>query len=121
MRVPADISEVGWYRHGPVPGEAGSAVLAAHVDKASEGPGIFFDLDRLVVGDLIEVTFSDASRQTFAVASAESVAKDRLDVDSLFASDGAAVVRLVTCGGAFNHTEGSYVDNVVITAAEVEP
>lgn len=34
MDVPNNVTEVGWYEFGPKPGQAGSAVLAAHVDLA---------------------------------------------------------------------------------------
>lgn len=120
MEVPDDIAEVGWYRHGPVPGAAGSSVLAAHVDMAGAGPGAFYDLDLLAAGDVFEVSFADGSGRTFEVVSTFRIPKEQLDVDELFASDGEAVVRLVTCGGAFNETERSYHDNVVVTATEVE-
>src|SRR6185369_4384139 len=32
MAVPTNYTDVGWYREGVVPGEAGSAVIDGHVD-----------------------------------------------------------------------------------------
>ena len=48
MEVPDNVDEVGWYRFGPSPGQPGSSVLAAHVDLYREGPGVFYNLDRLM-------------------------------------------------------------------------
>lgn len=120
MEVPDNVSEVGWYRHGPAPGAEGSAVLAAHVDMRGQGPGVFFDLDRLGVGDTFAVEFADGAIREFEVTESDRVPKSDLDVESLFMSSGDPVVRLVTCGGAFNDTIRSYADNVVVTGQELD-
>ena len=121
MEVPENVDEVGWYRYGPAPGWPGSAVLAAHVDMAGEGPGAFFDLDRLVTGDQINVDFDDGTTSTFVVSQAERVPKGELDFDSVFSPVGQPLLRLVTCGGSFNRTTRSYDDNIVITAYPLRP
>lgn len=116
MEVPENVNEVGWYRHGPSPGLSGSAVLAAHVDMFGEGPGVFFHLDRLRSGDRIDVTLDNGTVVTFIVTTTERVAKATLDINSIFASEGQPLLRLVTCGGGFNRTIRGYEDNVVVTA-----
>ena len=121
MEVPEDVDEVGWYRYGSAPGWPGSAVLAAHVDMAGEGPGAFFHLDRLRVGDRISVDFDDGTTSTFIVSHAERVPKDKLNFDSVFAPVGEPLLRLVTCGGTFNRTIRSYDDNLVVTAQPLRP
>jgi LPXTG-site transpeptidase (sortase) family protein len=113
MEIPATAAQVGWYRFGPRPGEDGSAVLAGHVDMAGQGPGAFFHLDRLVAGDEVEVHLSDGTVQRFAVVETVRVPKDQLNVEAIFSRHGGPRLTLVTCGGAFNHTERSYDDNVV--------
>jgi LPXTG-site transpeptidase (sortase) family protein len=120
LEVIDDVENVGWYRYGPVPGEPGSAVLAAHVDTAADGPGVFFDLGRLAVGDRVEVELEDGSTATFVVDGVERHAKADLPVDTLFSREGEARLTLITCGGEFDSTRRSYSDNVVVTAAAVE-
>jgi hypothetical protein len=44
-------------------------------------------------------------------------AKEELPVDQLFAREGAPVLTLVTCGGAFDRAEQRYLDNTVVSAA----
>jgi sortase (surface protein transpeptidase) len=116
MEVPDNIDEVGWYRFGPVPGGSGSAVLAAHVDLAGEGPGVFYYLDRLGNGDEIEIAMTDGSSLRFLVTDTKRVPKVNLDLDSLFDPEGDPLLRLVTCGGAFDRATRSYQDNIVVTA-----
>lgn len=120
MEVVDDPSTVGWYQWGPSPGDAGSSVLAAHVDLAGYGPGVFFDLDQLTEGDEVSIGFDDGTTDTFVVVDGRRVDKTELAIDEIFRRDGPPVVRLVTCGGAFNRTERRYADNVVVTLSPVE-
>ena len=116
MDVPANVSEVGWYRFGPKPGEPGSAVLAAHVDLEGYGPGVFFDLAVLEPGDRIEIVYADDSERTFEVEARATYLKDELPLDVIFSREGPPALTLVTCGGDFNSRISSYDSNVVVYA-----
>lgn len=116
MTVPEDVREVGWYRHGPVPGRDGSAVLAGHVDSRTQGRGVFFELGRVDVGDEVRVTDVDGTATTWVVTGRQAIDKAELPVDEVFRRDGAPRLVLVTCGGDFDAGERSYRSNVVVTA-----
>jgi len=116
MEVPENVTEVGWYRFGPAPGEDGSAVLAAHVDLAGSGPGVFYDLDTLQVGDRLSVVYADGSETGFRVIARTTYDKTRLPLDVIFSREGPAVLTLITCGGAFNRSIKRYDSNVVVYA-----
>lgn len=119
MSVPESIDQVAWYQFGPSPGQPGSAVLAAHVDMAREGPGLFYDIDRLGRGSEVTVWFSDGSQQRFQVEANERYPKAELDLAAVFARDGRPTLTLITCGGGFNRTLRSYQDNVVVSLVPV--
>jgi sortase (surface protein transpeptidase) len=121
MDVPENVTDVAWYRFGPSPGESGSAVLAAHVDLAGQGPGVFFELGTLTPGDRIHVAYDDESERTFRVVARTTYEKDDLPLDVLFAEEGPPVLTLVTCGGAFSRADRRYDSNVVVYAVPVEP
>ncbi|MDJ0664844.1 MAG: class F sortase [Acidimicrobiia bacterium] len=116
MDVPDNVTEVGWYRFGPKPGEAGSAVLAAHVDLASSGPGVFYDLQTLEEGDRMSVLYEDGSETQFRVVARVTYEKDELPLDVIFSREGPSVLTLITCGGAFNSNISRYDSNVVVYA-----
>lgn len=119
MDVPDNITDVGWYKFGPSPGEPGSSVLAAHVDLAGPGRGVFFDLDELVEGDQLGVSFSDGSSERFVVVARATYSKDELPLDVIFSQEGDPVLTLITCGGSFSRSERSYDSNVVVYAVPV--
>jgi sortase (surface protein transpeptidase) len=120
MEVPEDVRTAGWYRFGPLPGARGSAMLIGHVDSRVQGPGIFFGLSRLDLGERIGVQDSSGSTQSFVVVARRSFAKDELPQD-LFARDGPPRLTLVTCGGGFDEDTRSYSHNVIVYAVPEEP
>ncbi len=120
MDVPDNVTEAGWYKHGPSPGEAGSAVLAAHVDLRGPGRGLFYDLDELEVDDEVVVGYSDGESRRFRVLARSTYLKSELPLDVIFSREGDPVLTLITCGGGFSASEGSYDSNVVVYAVPVE-
>lgn len=113
MEIPPE-SEVGWYRNSPSPGDAGSSVLAGHI--AFDGrPGAFRNLADTEVGALVDVTLLDGTVRSFRVTAVQQFAKDALP-DELFRTDGLPILTLITCGGTFQRSLGSYDSNIVVTA-----
>jgi sortase (surface protein transpeptidase) len=121
MEVP-EAGLAGWYRPGPRPGAAGPAVIAAHVDH-DNGPDVFHRLHELRVGDGIAVTDVKDIPHRFVVVGMEQTPKDALPVERIWSDDDDAVLRLITCGGKFDHGSGHYRDNIVVyaEAADEDP
>jgi LPXTG-site transpeptidase (sortase) family protein len=116
MEIPA-ADEVGWYRHGPVPGEPGSAVLAAHISWNGRD-GVFRHLTRAEPGQRFTVAFADDRLSEYEVVAVRQYPKDELP-DEIFVTTGEPQVVLITCGGSFNRALDSYDDNVVVYAVPV--
>ncbi|TNC20057.1 class F sortase [Amycolatopsis alkalitolerans] len=107
--------QAAWYRLSPVPGDIGPAVILGHVD-GNHKPGIFYRLKDLNPGDQIQVTRSDGKELTFVVDHKVQVLKDRFPADAVYGNTDKPQLRLITCGGVFDHAEHSYVDNIVVYA-----
>ncbi len=115
LDVPPDARTLVWYRHGPSPGERGSAVIAGHLNWRGV-TGLFADVANTPVGAVVTVAYDDGSQRSFTVTTVELVPKPAVAVNGVFARDGARVLRLVTCGGEFDDDVNSYRSNVVVTA-----
>ncbi|WP_052665320.1 class F sortase [Nitriliruptor alkaliphilus] len=114
MEIPEDVSTVGWYELGVAPGEAGSAVVAGHVDSRTQGRGAFFDLRRLELDDTATVTHADGSTTAWRVTGRTSYPKDEAPLPELFGPGGTPQLTLITCGGEFDGGARSYAENVVV-------
>lgn len=116
MEVPDNVTDVAWYKYGSAPGEPGSAVLAAHVDLAGQGPGVFFELRELEPGSEIIVEFDDGTTETYIAEARAIYDKAELPTDAIFSREGPPVLTLITCGGGFNERVRRYDSNVVVYA-----
>lgn len=116
MEVPHNVTDVAWYKYGPAPGEAGSAVLAAHVDLAGQGPGVFFELRDLDLGSEIVIEFDDGTEEIYVAEARTIYDKDDLPTEAIFSREGPPVLTLITCGGGFNEQIRRYDSNVVVYA-----
>lgn len=118
LLAPEKPGVAGWFAAGPVPGDVGPAVIGGHVD-SDQGPGAFLHLRRLVPGDVVLVGRSDGPTTRFQVSSVRHYPKERFPTRRVYGPTPAPVLRLVTCGGAFDRVESSYRDNVVVEAVLV--
>jgi Sortase domain len=105
-----------WYDRGPAPGQPGAAVIVGHVDAASVGPAVFYKLGELRPGDRIVVTLADHRTARFVVTSADLYSKSAFPADTVYGPTAWPTLRLVTCGGVFDHQTGHYLSNTVIFA-----
>jgi len=113
---PFEHSDVaGWYKHGPAPGARGPSVLLGHYDD-TRGPAVFYRLHKVKPGAKVRVTRKDGRTAVFRVDAKEQVPKRRFPRERVYGAVRYAGLRLVTCGGAFNHRGRTYRDNVIVYA-----
>jgi hypothetical protein len=119
MEVPRDYGRAGWFTGGAMPGQDGPAVISGHVDSKS-GPAVFYRLRELRPGDTIRVRRADGGWLAFEVTGSARYAKAAFPTEAVFGPVTGPVLRLITCGGAFDRSSGHYLDNVVVTARPVD-
>jgi sortase (surface protein transpeptidase) len=107
--------QAAWYKLSPVPGDVGPAIVLGHVD-GDKKPGIFYKLKDLAPGDEVDVDRSDGRKLKFVVDHVTQVPKDTFPRDAVYGNSDKPELRLITCGGAFDHAEHSYKDNIVVYA-----
>jgi len=119
LQVPPSGFPAGWYTGGPTPGEVGPAVIAGHVDW--NGPGVFYDLHNLKPGDQVTITRKDGSKPSFRITRVEQFPKEHFPTRLVYGNIDHPGLRLITCGGSFNHQTGSYEDDIVAFADLIAP
>lgn len=114
--VPPERYDVaGWFAAGPLPGAVGPAVIAGHVDSRA-GPAVFYRLEEMVVGALVTVAMSDGSSVRFAVTAVGQYPKTDFPTELVYGPTPGRELRLITCGGNFDPSRRSYLDNIVVFA-----
>lgn len=115
LTPPSTDTVAGWYRAGPSPGAPGPAVVTGHVDSAA-GPAVFFRLRDVRVGDPVSVVRADGTTVRFTVTRVARYPKAAFPAAEVYAPRPGPELRLITCGGTFDHTARSYLDDLVVYA-----
>ena len=121
MEIPPNVSDVGWWKHGPAPGETGNAVMVAHVSTRVDGVptrGVFYDLIDLETGDPVTVILTNGIVE-FTVTEVVVYPKTEIPIDRIFDREGPAGLVLITCGGEFDGETRHFDSNVVVYARMV--
>jgi LPXTG-site transpeptidase (sortase) family protein len=116
MEVPEKITDLGWYKNGPHPGEKGSAVIAGHIGVGK--PGVFRNLDKLKIGDTFMVIDSDNQIISFTVREMKTYDSNEHPEEVFFSSDGNHL-NLVTCAGDWNKWTQNMTERLVVFADKV--
>lgn len=111
---------------GGVPGSSGNAIFGGHVDYLRpvtfagnveyQGPGVFWALDKLRPGDLIEVDYRGATFK-YTVSSTREYNTGSADWGKVWSNDvKKETITLFTCGGTFNPQTHEYSTRLVVRA-----
>ncbi len=111
----SDTNLVGWFKDGASPGERGASIVVGHVDTQT-GPAVFVLLRTLKPGNKVDITRADGTVADFKVDSVETFSKDDFPDDRVYADTSAPELRLITCGGNYDHSAHDYEANVVVFA-----
>ncbi len=98
--VPAVGSDVGWYNFSARPGQGSNVVVAGHL-QLHQVPAVFWRLDELQPGDLIQITTDSGQRFAYQVTSRRSVSSTDPDSVKVIYPTGREMLTLVTCGGTW--------------------
>lgn len=121
METPDDYWEVGWYRYGARPGDAGRAVLAGHLD-SQDGAAVFYFIRDLEPGDQIRVLLGGPDGERFyTVRETATYPADEAPVEYIFGPSDRSELVLITCDGTFEGPDAGYSDRFVVYADMVVP
>ena len=114
MAVPDNFSDVGWYKYGPRPGQAGSAVMTGHLNGKNVPEAVFYDLGDVKIGDNVLVTGDDGTVLTFTVVDVRVYAHDADTEEVFISNDGRVRLNLITCAGDWLSQAELYEERTVI-------
>jgi sortase (surface protein transpeptidase) len=118
LQVPPSTTVAGWYTGSPRPGAIGSAIIVGHIDSLT-GPGVFYRLSELRVGNRVYVRRADGTTVEFRVTGVRTYPKDSFPTEAVYGPSPYASLRLITCGGAFDSATGHYLNNTVVYTTAV--
>jgi LPXTG-site transpeptidase (sortase) family protein len=116
MGVPVKSDQAGWFKHGPQPGQLGSAVIDGHYSLVNHVDGVFRHIDQLRTGDDLFFTDSAKVRHHFVVKSNEIYKTSEAPTKRIFGARDAARLNLITCAGKYDSATRTYTQRRVVYA-----
>ncbi|NUP49660.1 MAG: class F sortase [Catenulispora sp.] len=118
LQVPpiSDVSFPGWDHESPAPGQQGPAIVLGHIDGLTGEKGVFYSLGALHRGDTVNITRADQTVAVFRIDGVNEYSKDSFPTLTVYGNTPNAQLRLITCGGRFDHHAQHYLDNIVVFA-----
>jgi sortase (surface protein transpeptidase) len=114
MATPTTAFTVGWYDRGPLPGDAGNAVIDGHLDSAIYGAAVFWRLSEVQAGDKIQVQLPGNRNLTFVVDHLAVYPYDNAPLEDIFGAADAPRLNLITCSGLFDRASKNYDRRLVV-------
>jgi LPXTG-site transpeptidase (sortase) family protein len=116
IAVPSNVHIAGWYINSVRPGEVGLSIIDGHRDGTSIG-GIFRNVEKLNTGDNFQIEYGDGSTRDFNVVEVKQVSiEDAYDLMYEKRDSIERQLNLVSCGGKYSKTLGTYEDRIIIIA-----
>ena len=119
MDVPAGSVNVAWYALGPRPGQIGSAVIGGHYGIDNGIPRVFYNLDKIKVGDKAYVLDDNGNTLAFQVTSIRLFGRNDDSTPVFISTDGKARLNIITCEGIWNRIDDSYPERRVVFAEAI--
>lgn len=118
IKAPSNIYDTGWYDGSAKPGEKGASLIDGHVH-GIKSPGVFYNLKKLVPGDVIVIERGDGSLLNYKVVKSQVYKAAEVDMAAALASaeKDKNGLNLITCAGKIND-KNEYQDRLVIFAVQ---
>jgi hypothetical protein len=121
MQDPTGPWIVAWYENLGALGLFGNIVMAGHIDYWNVGPSVFYNLSTLQPGNEIVVSGEDGKAYPYAVEWVQQFDSTSMPLDDVIGPIEGQALTLITCGGAFDYTNGQYLQRTVVRANRSGP
>lgn len=117
--TPKNIWESAWYNGSAKPGENGAVLINGH-SSANNG-ALFGHLERLEVGDTMQLEKGNGEVLTYRVVNKAIVPKDQVDMRAMMKPYGGASkgLNLITCQGSWVSSEQTLTDRILIWTEQI--
>ena len=116
MQQPTGDTHITWYKETSRLAEVGNGIYAAHVNWYGNPEGIFFRLESLQEGDVIEIDGDDMQTYLYEVQWMQNFPSDEEPPDEALGLTDEAAITLITCGGEWSSALSEYDHRTLVRA-----
>jgi len=114
MDVPAGSLNVAWFALGPRPGQKGNAVIGGHYGIDNGIPKVFYNLNKLTIGDIVYIENDKNETLAFIVRTTRVFERNADSTPVFISHDNISHLNLIACEGIWNQVDDSYPQRLVV-------
>ncbi|HUD05389.1 MAG TPA: class F sortase [Candidatus Saccharimonadales bacterium] len=121
INVPDNIYQTGWYDGSSLPGHSGAMFIYGHVSSWT-ADGIFYNLKKLVPGDIMTITTGNNTVYTYRVIKSAVYPYTSVPMNTVLApvSDSTPGLNLMTCTGTVIKGTSEFNERLVVYTSLVK-
>jgi sortase (surface protein transpeptidase) len=119
LDTPHNVYDAAWYTGSAKPGQAGASLIDGHVSSWT-AHGVFYSLNKLTSGDVIQIERGDGSIITYKVIKTQTYDADNVDMQQAITpvTPGKPGLNLITCAGKVKSGTSEFNKRLVIFAEQ---
>lgn len=120
LETPRNIYDAGWYESSSKPGQAGATFIVGHLTGAKNF-GLFSNLDKLAVGDVVKLERGDGKLFSYKVIKKTIFEADKVDMASTLVSitSGKPGLNIMTCAGDLIESTNTFTKRLVVYTEQI--
>jgi len=120
IAAPGDIYDTAWYNGSSEPGQPGAMVIDGHISSWT-AQGVFYNLAKLVPGDIIQVESGGGTIFNYKVVKSQVYPSGNVNMPSVLSPvvAGQPGLNLITCTGQVIAGTSEFNERLVVFATEV--
>ena len=120
MQQPTGDTHITWYKESSRLGEVGNGIYAAHVNWWGNPEGIFFRLESLQEGDVVEIDGDNGETYLYQVKWMQNFPSNEEPPDEALGLTEEVAITLITCGGEWSSELSEYDHRTLVRAVLLE-
>ncbi|MEI9913732.1 MAG: class F sortase [Candidatus Saccharibacteria bacterium] len=118
--TPEDIYDTAWYNGSSLPGQPGATLIDGHISSWTSH-GVFYNLNKLVPGDTLQVERGDGTTFTYKVVKSQIYSVNNVDMNAALKPvvSGSPGLNLITCTGDVIPGTSSFSERLIVFTTQV--
>jgi len=120
LAAPGNVHDAGWYTSSSLPGTPGAMLLDGHVSSWTTN-GVFYDLKKLVPGDIISVERGDGKVLRYKVVKSQKYDASSVDMQAAATpvAPGTPGLNLITCTGKVKPGTSDFSERLIVFTKQI--
>ncbi|HWB38804.1 MAG TPA: class F sortase [Candidatus Saccharimonadales bacterium] len=120
INTPGNVFDTAWYNGSARPGQQGAMLVDGHISDWTTN-GVFYELDRLVPGDEVQIERGDRQVFSYKVEAVKTYSANDIDMKQVLSpiKSGVPGLNLISCSGDVIYGTNDFNERIVVYTSQI--